>query len=140
MIRARKRFGQHFLEPAWADKVVRAIDPKPDEVFVEIGPGPGALTRRLATRVHAVIAYEIDRDLASALDAEALPNVGIIRGDFLDAQIDLDAEPAALRSSSGLRVAGNLPYNVASPILFKLRAMFHGGVRFSDATVMLQRE
>jgi 16S rRNA (adenine1518-N6/adenine1519-N6)-dimethyltransferase len=137
--RAKKQFGQHFLEAAWADKVVRAIDPKPDEVFVEIGPGPGALTRRLAAQVHAVIAYEIDRDLASALEAEALPNVGVLRGDFLDAQIDLDAEPAA-PSSAGLRVAGNLPYNVASPILFKLRAMYHGGVKFADATVMLQRE
>jgi 16S rRNA (adenine1518-N6/adenine1519-N6)-dimethyltransferase len=138
--RAKKKFGQHFLEPAWADKVLRAIDPKPDEVFVEIGPGPGALTRRLASRVHAVIAYEIDRDLADALDAEALPNVGVIRGDFLDAQIDLDAEPAGPRSPSVLRVAGNLPYNVASPILFKLRAMYDGGVKFGDATVMLQRE
>ena len=136
---AKKRFGQHFLEPAWADKVVRAIDPKADEVFVEIGPGPGALTRRLAPRVHAVVAYEIDRELAAALDAEALPNVGVIRGDFLDAHIDLDAEPAA-KSSAALRVAGNLPYNVASPILFKLRAMYRGGVSFSDATVMLQRE
>jgi 16S rRNA (adenine1518-N6/adenine1519-N6)-dimethyltransferase len=138
--RAQKKFGQHFLEPAWADKVVRAIDPKPDEVFVEIGPGPGALTRRLAPRVHAVVAYEIDRDLADTLEAEALPNVGVIRGDFLDARIDLDAEAAASMPSSSLRVAGNLPYNVASPILFKLRAMYHGGVRFADATVMLQRE
>ena len=137
--RAKKKFGQHFLEPAWADKVVRAIDPKRDEVFVEIGPGPGVLTRRLASRVHAVIAYEIDRDLAEALESEALPNVGVIRGDFLDAHIDLDAEPAP-RSPSVLRVAGNLPYNVASPILFKLRAMYHGGVKFGDATVMLQRE
>jgi 16S rRNA (adenine1518-N6/adenine1519-N6)-dimethyltransferase len=138
--RAKKKFGQHFLEPAWADKVLRAIDPKPDEVFVEIGPGLGALTRRLAPRVHAVVAYEIDRDLADALETEALPNVGVLRGDFLDARIDLDAEPAASMPASSLRVAGNLPYNVASPILFKLRAMYQDGVRFADATVMLQRE
>jgi len=137
MIRARKRFGQHFLEPAWADKVIRAIDPKPDEVFVEIGPGPGALTRRLAERARAVIAYEIDRDLAAALENDRPPNVGVVEGDFLDAHISLDAAPT---EPSALRVAGNLPYNVASPILFKLVSMYHGGVHFSDATVMLQRE
>jgi len=134
---AKKRFGQHFLEPAWADKVIRAIDPKPDEVFVEIGPGPGALTRRLAERARAVIAYEIDRDLAAALEKSRPLNVGVIEGDFLDAHISLEAEPTA---PSSLRVAGNLPYNVASPILFKLVSMYHGGVHFSDATVMLQRE
>jgi len=67
MIRARKRFGQHFLEPTWVEKVIRAIDPKPDETFVEIGPGTGALTRRLAARVKAVVAYEIDRDLVQML-------------------------------------------------------------------------
>jgi 16S rRNA (adenine1518-N6/adenine1519-N6)-dimethyltransferase len=137
MTRARKRFGQHFLEPAWADKVLRAIDPNADEVFVEIGPGPGVLTRRLAPRARAVIAYEIDRDLAAALEESGFPNVGVIEGDFLDAQISLDTEPAA---RSALRAAGNLPYNVASPILFKLVDLYHGGVRFSDATVMLQRE
>jgi len=137
MIRARKRFGQHFLEPAWADKVVRAIDPKPDEVFVEIGPGPGALTRRLAPRTRAVIAYEIDRDLAAALDESGLPNVGVIEGDFLDAHVSLEADPT---EPAALRAAGNLPYNVASPILFKLIDLYHGGVPFADATIMLQRE
>jgi len=137
MIRARKRFGQHFLEAAWADKVVRAIDPKPDQVFVEIGPGTGALTRRLAERARAVIAYEIDRDLAAALDARAIANVGVIEGDFLDAHIDLDAAP---REPSALRAAGNLPYNVASPILFKLIDLCRLGVPFADATIMVQRE
>ena len=134
---AKKRFGQHFLEPAWVDKVIRAIDPKSDEVFVEIGPGPGALTRRLADRARAVIAYEIDRDLAAALEDNRPPNVGVVEGDFLDAHISLEPEPA---TPSALRVAGNLPYNVASPILFKLVSLYHGGVHFSDATVMLQRE
>jgi len=138
--RAKKQFGQHFLEPAWADKVLRAIDPKPDQVFVEIGPGPGALTRRLAAAAGAIVAYEIDRDLAAALEAEALPNVTVIRGDFLDADVDPRAAVAATRHPSSLRIAGNLPYNVASPILFKLRAMYRSGVTFADATVMLQRE
>jgi 16S rRNA (adenine1518-N6/adenine1519-N6)-dimethyltransferase len=134
--RARKRFGQHFLEPAWAAKLVAAIDAKPDDVFIEIGPGRGALTGPLAARAKAVIAYEIDRDLASQLEQEALPNVGVLVGDFLDAQVDLHAD----RAPSALRVAGNLPYNVASPILFKLADMYAEGVPLVDATVMLQRE
>jgi len=137
MIRARKRFGQHFLEPAWADKVVRAIDPKPDEVFVEIGPGTGVLTRRLADRARSVVAFEIDRDLAAALAESRLPNVGIVVGDFLEATIDAGEQPAG---QSTIRAAGNLPYNVASPILARLIDMYHGGVPFSDATIMLQRE
>src|SRR5262245_25538182 len=85
MIRARKRFGQHFLEPAWVDKVARAIDPKPDELFIEIGPGHGALTRPLAARAKAVVAYEIDRDLAEELRSSAPANVRVVEGDFLDA-------------------------------------------------------
>jgi len=83
MIRARKRFGQHFLEPAWIDKVIRAIGPNPDEAFIEIGPGPGALTRPLAARVRTLVAYEIDRDLAADLRASALANLTVVEADFL---------------------------------------------------------
>src|SRR5260370_16475612 len=83
VIRARKRFGQHFLEPAWVDKVVRAIAPQADETFLEIGPGHGALTRPLAARAKAVIAYEVDRDLAAELRETAAENVTVIEGDFL---------------------------------------------------------
>ena len=64
---ARKRFGQHFLEPAWVDKVIRAIDPRGNETFVEIGAGRGALTFPLARRARTVVAYEIDRDLVPLL-------------------------------------------------------------------------
>ena len=135
--RARKRFGQHFLEPAWVQKVVRAIDPRSDETFVEIGPGAGALTLPLAARAEAVVAIEIDRDLAPALAAKAPANVQVIQGDFL-------AGPFALRGAgsrhSTLRVVGNLPYNVASPILFHLVDLYSAGVPWRDATVMLQRE
>ena len=150
---ARKRFGQHFLEPAWVDKVVRAIDPKPDERFIEIGPGLGALTRPLAARAHSLVAYEIDRDLAAALRRENLPNVTVIEGDFLERSRTPLAEPpipAVPESASPrvpqfpnpltLRVAGNLPYNVASPILFELADLYAGGLPIADATVMLQRE
>ena len=131
----RKRFGQHFLEPAWVEKVIRAIDPKPEEAFLEIGPGRGALTRPLAARAKAVVAFEIDRELASALEATAPPNVGIVYGDFLDATWTVAEEPAGR-----LRVVGNLPYNVASPILFKLVDWSSAGLPLGDATVMLQRE
>lgn len=130
---ARKRFGQHFLEPAWVRKVVAAIDPKPDETFIEIGPGHGALTRPLAERARHVVAYEIDRDLAGELRAAAIPNVEVVEGDFLE------ANPES-RFPNPVRVAGNLPYNVASPILFQLVDWARGGAPLVDATVMLQRE
>src|SRR5262252_1548622 len=116
MIRARKRFGQHFLEPAWVDKVIGEIAPRPDETFIEIGPGRGALTRPLAARAKAVVAYEIDRDLAADLRAAAIPNLTVVEGDFLETA---RSQPAARRPGR-VRVAGNLPYNMASPILFEL--------------------
>jgi len=83
----RRRFGQHFLAPAWADKVVRAIRPERDERFLEIGPGPGALTLRLAPRVEHLTAIEIDRDLAASLQPQLPAHAEIVVGDFLD--IDL---------------------------------------------------
>jgi hypothetical protein len=132
----RKRFGQHFLEPAWVDKVIRAIDPKPDELFIEIGPGRGALTRPLVERAMAVTAYEIDRDLAADLRAAAIPAVTVVEGDFLEAASNVERR----MPNGSVRVAGNLPYNVASPILFKLVELYALGVPLVDATVMLQRE
>lgn len=117
-------------------KVVDAIAPAADDTFLEIGPGRGALTAALAPRVRRIVAVEIDRDLATALPARVPPNVHVVTGDFLD--VDLDAllghEPAPLR------VAGNLPYNVSSPILFRLLDAAGEGRRFRDAVVMLQKE
>jgi 16S rRNA (adenine1518-N6/adenine1519-N6)-dimethyltransferase len=145
----RKRFGQHFLEPAWVDKVIRAIDPKPDEAFIEIGPGRGALTRPLVARAKTVTAFEIDRDLAAQLTATAPPNLTVVEGDFLEAaarQAVLalgaadDARPTNDPRPTTIRVAGNLPYNVASPILFALVELYASGAPLVDATVMLQRE
>jgi len=132
---ARKRFGQHFLEPAWVVKVVRAIAPAPDDVFFEIGPGRGALTRELAARAGSVTAFEIDRDLAEALRESAPANLTIVTGDFLRSEWILENRPAV-----PVRVAGNLPYNVASPILFTLIDLYSAGIPLADATVMLQRE
>jgi 16S rRNA (adenine1518-N6/adenine1519-N6)-dimethyltransferase len=140
--RARKRFGQHFLEPVWARKVVDAIDPRDDQAFLEIGPGTGAITRLLAERARAVVACEVDRDLAALLRETAIPRVQVVEHDFLD--VHLDIIRAALSSAdaraASYRVAGNLPYNVASPILFRLIELARRGLPLTDATVMLQRE
>ena len=136
----RKRFGQNFLEPAWVAKVVRAIDPAPDETFLEIGPGRGALTRPLAERVQSLTAIEIDRDLAAELSRTAPANVTVVDGDFLEIDLVRAGLARPLHTAADFRVAGNLPYNVASPILIKLRNLYASGIPIRDATVMLQRE
>lgn len=134
--RPRKRYGQHFLEAAWVKKLIDALGARRTDVFLEIGPGRGALTNPLAELVARVIAVEIDRDLAAALPGRVGPNVRIIQGDFLD--VDL---PHLLGDEAvPVRVVGNLPYNVSSPILFRLLDAAASGVRIQDATLMLQRE
>jgi 16S rRNA (adenine1518-N6/adenine1519-N6)-dimethyltransferase len=132
--RPRKRYGQHFLEPAWAEKLVKAIDPQPDDRFLEIGPGPGALTMRLAPRVAHLTAVEIDRDIVAALASQVPPNVEIVEGDFLE----MDLGPLA--KGGRLRVAGNLPYNISSPILFALLEFSARTQGARDAVLMLQKE
>jgi 16S rRNA (adenine1518-N6/adenine1519-N6)-dimethyltransferase len=133
-VRAKKRYGQHFLQAAWADKLVAAIGPRADDRFLEIGPGPGALTLRLAARAGHVTAVELDAEMVAAL-APALPrNVTLIHADFLD----FDVTAAGL--APPIRVAGNLPYNVSSPILFKLLGVHRSSHALIDATLMLQRE
>jgi 16S rRNA (adenine1518-N6/adenine1519-N6)-dimethyltransferase len=155
-VKARKRFGQHFLERAWVDKLIRDIAPAPAETFLEIGPGRGALTLPLAesgARIHAV---DIDRDLAAELAAHAPPNVTVTTADFLDLSAgDLFANFASLANpqqpeqpeqpeqptqAPRVRVVGNLPYNVSSPILFRLLELSRETDRLIDATLMLQRE
>jgi 16S rRNA (adenine1518-N6/adenine1519-N6)-dimethyltransferase len=141
-VRARKRFAQHFLEAAWVDKLVAALDLQPDDWVVEIGPGRGALTRPLAARAGHLLAVEIDRDLASVLDGEHLPNVSVVTGDVLT--IDLEAAIRTWRGTDGelrsrIRVVGNLPYNVSSPILFRLLEVAPAA-GLLDATLMLQKE
>ena len=134
MIRAKKKYGQHFLQGAWADKLVDAIRPASDDRFIEIGPGPGALTLRLAPRVRALTAVEVDADMVATLSPQLPPNVMLVEADFLEADL------AALAGDGPVRIAGNLPYNVSSPILFRVLGLHRtrGGVR--DATFMLQRE
>jgi 16S rRNA (adenine1518-N6/adenine1519-N6)-dimethyltransferase len=135
-VRARKRFGQHFLEPAWVAKVVAAIDPQPGDTFLEIGPGRGALTAALLPRAGRLVAVEIDRDLAAALPLALSGPLRVVEGDFLETDM------TALLTGERLpvRVAGNLPYNVATPILAALLQASEGGRVLADATVMLQKE
>ena len=134
----RKRFGQHFLEPAWVAKVIDAIAPAPDEGFLEIGPGAGALTRPLAARCRRIIAIEIDRDLACALPSRAPQNVEVVTADVLT--VDLVPLLRSLADGGRARVAGNLPYNISTPTLFAVLAAARLEPRVADATFMLQRE
>jgi 16S rRNA (adenine1518-N6/adenine1519-N6)-dimethyltransferase len=136
---ARKRFGQHFLEPAWVTKVVAALEPAATDRFIEIGPGRGALTIPLAARVAEVIAVEVDRDLSGALERRAIPHLTVVTADVLDLDlVDLALRSGATRAAP-LRLVGNLPYNISSPILFRLLDASASGL-FRDATLMLQKE
>lgn len=147
----RKRYGQHFLLPGWAEKVVRAIDPVPGDVFLEIGPGTGALTLPLAATGFPILAVEIDRDLSKALAAQVPANVTLLTGDALkidvvpyltglEPQRALDAGPAGQPPRRRFRVVGNLPYQISSPILFHLIELHRRERIFADATIMVQRE
>lgn len=131
-LRARKRFGQHFLtSPDYIHRIVAAIAPRPDDTLVEIGPGRGAITEPLArsgARLHAI---EFDRDLARWLEqrfAQA-ENVSIVEADAL--RFDF----ASLGGT--LRVVGNLPYNISTPLLFHLLGF---AARLDDLHFMLQKE
>jgi 16S rRNA (adenine1518-N6/adenine1519-N6)-dimethyltransferase len=134
-MKVRKRFGQHFLEPAWVPRVVDVIRPAAGDMFLEIGPGRGALTLALAPRVQRLVAVEIDRDLASALSARAPANVQVVEADFLRVEGHVLLAP-----DRAVRAVGNLPYNISTPILFRLLALAEDGKRITNATVMLQRE
>jgi 16S rRNA (adenine1518-N6/adenine1519-N6)-dimethyltransferase len=132
--RPRKRFGQHFLAPAWASKLVGAIAPRESDTFLEIGPGRGAITRLLAARAARVVAVEVDRDLAAGLRAASIERLEVVEADILS--LDL----AALDLPPATRIAGNLPYNISSPILFQILEAARRTSRFADATLMLQKE
>lgn len=129
---ARKRFGQHFLtDGAVLDAIVDAIDPQPGDALVEIGPGLGALTDPLVARCGRLSVIELDRDLAGRLRRR--PELEVIEADVL--QVDLEA--LAQRHDRKLRIVGNLPYNISTPILFHLLgAVDH----VLDQHFMLQKE
>jgi 16S rRNA (adenine1518-N6/adenine1519-N6)-dimethyltransferase len=128
---ARKRFGQNFLvDRHYIDRIVAAIDPKPGDNLVEIGPGLGALTAPLLERVRRLTVIEIDRDLAARLATEHPgEQLTLHRTDALEFDYAL--------LGKDLRVVGNLPYNISSPLLFQL-ARYEASLR--DVTVMLQKE
>jgi 16S rRNA (adenine1518-N6/adenine1519-N6)-dimethyltransferase len=129
--RARKRFGQNFLvDAAVVRRIVQAMDPKADDTIVEIGPGLGALTDALVARSASMTAIEIDRDLASRLAARYAPEQ--LRVHTADA-LRFDFESLGPRQ----RVVGNLPYNISSPLLFRL---IEYSSLIADVHVMLQSE
>ena len=133
MTHARKRFGQHFLvEPAVIERIVREIDPRPGDALVEIGPGRGALTAPLVERVGALTVIEIDRDLAARLRRTA--GLTVVEGDVLT--VDFAALPGVAPGAK-LRIVGNLPYNISTPILFHL---LEAAQVVRDQHVMLQKE
>lgn len=135
-MRARKRFGQHFLhDPGVLDRIVASINPLPGDHLVEIGPGRGALTRLLLKSPAASLdAIEIDRDLVELLRRE----FGADQRFVLHEADALKFDFAALAQARGrLRVAGNLPYNISTPLLFHLLSC---APAIQDMHVMLQSE
>jgi 16S rRNA (adenine1518-N6/adenine1519-N6)-dimethyltransferase len=129
---ARKRFGQHFLADASIiDAIVAEIAPLPGEAIVEIGPGLGALTNPLVERCRQLTVIELDRDLAARLRRR--PELQVIESDVLD----VDFSALAVQRGKPLRVVGNLPYNISTPILFHLLGHVD---HVTDQHFMLQKE
>ena len=130
---ARKRFGQHFLtDGAVIDHIVQAIAPQPGDAMVEIGPGLAAMTQPLVERLGHLNVIELDRDLALRLRQH--PQLSVTEADVLN--VDFTALAASLQTQQ-LRVVGNLPYNISTPILFHL--LDHVAV-VKDQHFMLQKE
>lgn len=133
-MRPRKRFGQHFLcDASVVRRIVDAVHAEPAPAVLEIGPGLGALTESLVAAGGPLYLVELDRDLAARLREQYadVAHVRVVEGDVLEVPLDdLVAEPTAT-------VVGNLPYNVSTPILFRLLEL---RARFPRAIVMLQRE
>jgi len=129
---ARKRFGQHFLaDEGILGAIIDVIDPQPGQALVEIGPGLGAMTNPLVARCERLTVIELDRDLAARLRKR--PELNVVESDVL--RVDFTALAAQLGQK--LRVVGNLPYNISTPILFHLlEAVDH----VADQHFMLQKE
>jgi 16S rRNA (adenine1518-N6/adenine1519-N6)-dimethyltransferase len=133
--RARRRFSQNFLHDAhYIERIMAAIDPRPGERIVEIGPGLGALTAPLIERAGAITAVEIDRDLAARLRARfTAEQLALVEGDALA----LDWCALAAADGRPLRIVGNLPYHISTPLLFGLLPV---APRVRDQHFMLQKE
>ena len=135
--RARKRFGQNFLsDPNIIRKIIDGIRPQPGELMVEIGPGLGAMTAPLIERLGHLHVVEIDRDLIARLhERYTAAQLTVHEGDAL--KFDFGSLAAGADGTPSLRIVGNLPYNISTPILFHL-AGFADKVK--DMTFMLQKE
>ncbi|MGH8146017.1 MAG: 16S rRNA (adenine(1518)-N(6)/adenine(1519)-N(6))-dimethyltransferase RsmA [Rhodanobacteraceae bacterium] len=134
MAHPKKHFGQHFLhERSVIERIVAAIAPQPDERIVEIGPGEGALTLPLLRAAGCLTAIELDRELLEPLRASA---VGVGELSVIHADV-LKVDFTALAAGGKLRLAGNLPYYVSSPILF--HSLAHAAA-ITDMHFMLQKE
>lgn len=129
--RARQRFGQNFLTDAGViEQIIRAIDPQPDDNMVEIGPGLSALTEPLLARVKHLKAIEIDRDLAARLRTRfSGEKLRVIEADALEVDFE--------QFGTNLRLVGNLPYNISTPLLF---ACMRAADQVRDHHFMLQKE
>ena len=128
----RKRFGQHFLtDRGIIEDIVQVIAPKPGQAMVEIGPGLGAMTQPLVERLGHLTVIELDRDLAAQLRAR--PNLTVIEADVLR----VDFAQLANTATTKIRVVGNLPYNISTPILFHLLDVVEV---IEDQHFMLQKE
>lgn len=132
--RPRRRFGQNFLhDPHVIDRIVRAVNPQPGERLVEIGPGLGALTVPLLRAAGRLDAIEIDRDVIPQLQASCA-GAGELRLHNLDV---LDCDLSPLAEGQPLRLVGNLPYNISTPLIFHLLAQLP---LIRDMHFMLQKE
>ena len=133
-MRTRKRFGQHFLhDPTVLSRIVSAVNPQAGEHILEIGPGGGALTALLLAQISVMDAVEIDRDLAAALAVRYPEQLRLHSGDALT----FDYGQLARERGAKLRVVGNLPYNISTPLLFRLLEFVP---YIQDLHVMLQKE
>jgi 16S rRNA (adenine1518-N6/adenine1519-N6)-dimethyltransferase len=134
-VRPNKRLGQHFLhDPGVIRRLVEAIRPQPTDAMVEIGGGPGALTIPLSAKLDRLHVVEIDRELAAALPSRVAHPERLVVHEADALSFDFGALASGPRS---LRVVGNLPYNISTPLLFHL-ATFAPAIK--DLHVMLQRE
>lgn len=130
--KTKKRFGQHFLhDQSVIQKLVHEINPKSDEQIVEIGPGLGALTFPLLEKVDSISVVEIDRDVIQRLKLKNLDSLTIHEQDALTFNFD------QLADDKGLRVVGNLPYNISTPLIFHL---LESASQIKDMHFMLQNE
>jgi 16S rRNA (adenine1518-N6/adenine1519-N6)-dimethyltransferase len=134
MHRARKRFGQHFLhDQNIIERILRSIDPRPGDRLIEIGPGQGALTWPLLQRCGTLTAIELDRDLIPVLRQQSARygSLQLINADILEFDI------SSLGGEQMLRLVGNLPYNISTPLMFH---MLDSIAQISDMHFMVQKE